>query len=410
MKDESSTKQSRRKPRLWRGWGGPVSGAAFLMATSAIGPGFLNNTSLFTKELLTSFGFVILISILLDIGTQLNIWRIITVSEMRAQDLSNKLLPGLGYVLAFLVAFGGLAFNVGNIAGCGLGLEVLIGLDPKWGAVISCIISLIIFWAKEAGKAIDIFVKILGIAMIGLTIYVMFASHPPFTRAILHTFWPEKINIKMIVALVGGTVGGYISFAGAHRLLDANIKGEAAIPQVYRSAVTGIIITSVMRYVLFLAALGIVWNGALLNDKNPAASVFQIAAGNAGYKFFGVVMWSAAITSVIGASFTSVSFWKTFHPSLEKNQRWLITAFILISTMAFVVLRQAPSYILVMAGALNGLILPIALAIMLIAVTRKKLVGFYHHPFWLQVTGWLVVAIMGWMGGILVAESLGKTF
>jgi len=387
-----------------------ILGAAFLMATSAIGPGFLNNTSLFTKELLTSFGFVILVSILLDIGAQLNIWRIITVSETRAQDLSNKLLPGLGYVLAFFVAFGGLAFNVGNIAGCGLGFEVLTGLDPEWGAVISGIIALVIFWTKEAGKAIDIFVKILGIAMIGLTVYTMFASQPPLGKAILHTFWPEKINIKMIVALVGGTVGGYISFAGAHRLLDANIKGKAAIPQVNRSAVTGIIITSIMRYVLFLAALGVVWNGGLLSDKNPAASVFEVAAGNMGYKFFGVVMWAAAITSVIGASYTSVSFWKTFHPSLEKNQRWLITAFIVISTVAFIVLQQPPSYILVTAGALNGMILPVALAIMLIAVTRKKLFTGYKHPVWMQITGWLVVGVMGWMGGMLMAESLRKVF
>lgn len=387
-----------------------ILGAAFLMATSAIGPGFLNNTSLFTKELLTSFGFVILISILLDIGAQLNIWRIITVSGIRAQDLSNKLLPGLGYVLAFLVAFGGLAFNVGNIAGCGLGLEVLTGLDAKWGAVISCVIALIIFWAKEAGKAIDLFVKILGIAMIGLTVYVMIASNPPFTKAILHTFWPEKVNIKMIVALVGGTVGGYISFAGAHRLLDANIKGTAAIPQVNRSAVTGIIITSIMRYVLFLAALGVVWSGAVLSEKNPAASVFQQAAGNAGYKFFGMVMWAAAITSVIGASYTSVSFWKTFSPAFEKNQRWLITGFIIISTAIFIALQQPPSYILVTAGALNGLILPVALAIMLIAVTKKRLFALYRHSIWMQVVGWIVVAVMGWMGGIVISQSMKQLF
>ena len=73
-----------------------ILGAAFLMATSAIGPGFLTQTSLFTQELVTSFGFVILISVLLDIGAQLNIWRIITVSEQRAQDIANKVLPGLG--------------------------------------------------------------------------------------------------------------------------------------------------------------------------------------------------------------------------------------------------------------------------------------------------------------------------
>ncbi len=387
-----------------------ILGAAFLMATSAIGPGFLNNTSLFTRELLTSFGFVILLSILLDIGAQLNIWRIITVSEMRAQDLSNKLLPGLGYVLAFLVAFGGLAFNVGNIAGCGLGLEVLTGMDSKWGAVISCGIAIVIFWAKEAGKAMDMFVKIAGIAMIGFTFYVMISSHPPFAKAMLHTFWPEMTDIKMIVALVGGTVGGYISFAGAHRLLDANIRGTTTIPQVNRSAVTGIVITSFMRYILFLAALGVVWNGFVLNEKNPAASVFENAAGNAGYKFFGLVMWAAAITSVIGASYTSVSFWKTFFPWLQKNEKWLITAFIICSTIIFIALNQAPSYILVTAGALNGLILPVALAIMLVAVTKKKLFAAYHHPVWLQVAGWLVVIVMSWMGGVIIAESVGKLF
>ncbi|HEY6504329.1 MAG TPA: NRAMP family divalent metal transporter [Chitinophagaceae bacterium] len=387
------------------GAGGAILGAAFLMATSAIGPGFLNNTSLFTQKLLTSFGFVILISVIIDIGAQLNIWRIITVSEDRAQDLSNKLMPGLGYFLAVLVAFGGLAFNVGNIAGCGLGLEVLTGIDAKWGAVISCVIALFIFWTKEAGKAIDLFVKILGLAMIGLTVYVMFVSHPPFGKALQHTFWPEKVDIKMIVALVGGTVGGYISFAGAHRLLDAGIKGPAAIPQVNRSSVTGIIITAIMRYVLFLAALGVVWSGAALAEKNPAASVFQLAAGEVGYKFFGVVLWSAAITSVIGASYTSVSFWKTFSPVLEKNQRWLISGFIIFSTVVFLLLKQTPSSILVTAGVLNGLILPVALAIMLVAVSRKKIFSSYRHPLWMQIAGWIVVALMAWMSFITIQQS-----
>lgn len=385
-----------------------ILGAAFLMATSAIGPGFLNNTSAFTQQLLTSFGFVILVSVVIDIGAQLNIWRIIAVSENRAQDLSNKLLPGLGYLLAVLVAFGGLAFNVGNIAGCGMGLEVLTGLDAKWGAVISCIIALFIFWTKEAGKAIDLFVKILGIAMIGLTVYVMFASHPPVGKALQHTFWPETIDVKMIVALVGGTVGGYISFAGVHRLLDANVKGIAAIPQVNRSSVSGIFITALMRYILFLAALGVVWAGATLAEKNPAASVFQIAAGDIGYKFFGVVLWSAAITSVIGASYTSVSFWKTFSPALEKNQRWLISGFIIFSTIIFVILQQPPGAILVMAGILNGLILPVALAIMLIAVTKKKLFPSYRHPLWMHITGWLVVALMTWMSIIIIQQSINK--
>ncbi|MBS1758710.1 MAG: divalent metal cation transporter [Bacteroidetes bacterium] len=385
-----------------------ILGAAFLMATSAIGPGFLNNTATFTENLLTSFGFVILITIIIDIGAQLNIWRIITVSGLQAQELSNKVQPGLGFLLSVLVGFGGLAFNIGNIAGCGLGLQVLTGLDPKVGAIISCVVALFIFWSKEVGKTIDVFVKILGIAMIGLTCYVMYSSHPPYLKALQNSFFPEQINLKMIVTLVGGTVGGYISFAGAHRLLDANIKGVASLPKVSQSAVTGILITSIMRYILFLAALGVVWAGTKLSTANPASSVFLEAAGNIGYKFFGIVMWAAAITSVIGASYTSISFFKTFSPALERNQKWLITGFILFSTIVFLISNQAPTFILITAGMFNGLILPVALALMLIAVNKKKLFPNYNHPLWLQIIGWLIVAIMTYMSIETIKESLSK--
>src|SRR5438045_9448979 len=132
-----------------------VLGAAFLMANSSIGPGFLTQTNVFNQQLMTSFGFVILVSVLLDIGAQLNTWRILTISGLRAQDLSNQLLPGLGYFLTVLVVLGGFAFNIGNIAGSGLGINVLTGLSFEKGAVISCMVPMIVFWISEVGKMSD---------------------------------------------------------------------------------------------------------------------------------------------------------------------------------------------------------------------------------------------------------------
>ena len=382
-----------------------ILGAAFLMATSAIGPGFLTQTSLFTEQLFTSFGFVILISILLDIGAQLNIWRIITVSEYRAQDIANKMLPGLGYFLAGLIAFGGLVFNIGNIAGCGLGVNVMTGEDVKTGAIISCVIALAIFWYKEAGKLIDNFAKILGLLMIGLTVYIAFASDPPLGDALYRSIWPEVIDEEKIVILVGGTVGGYISFAGAHRLLDAGIKGKDHLPQVTRSSVSGILVTATMRYILFLAALGVVAHGVKLAATNPAASVFQSAAGDLGYKFFGIVIWCAAITSVVGASFTSISFWKTLIPAVQKNEKIVISAFIIASTIMFIALGN-PVKLLVLAGMVNGLILPVALAVILIAATKSSIVHQYRHPMILLFIGWIVVAIMSYLGYLTILKSL----
>lgn len=90
-------------------------GAAFLMATSAIGPGFLTQTAVFTGQLGANFGFVILASVILSLIAQLNVWRIIGITGLRGQEIANKVFPGLGYVVAFLVALGGLAFNIGNV-------------------------------------------------------------------------------------------------------------------------------------------------------------------------------------------------------------------------------------------------------------------------------------------------------
>ena len=385
-------------------------GAAFLMATSAIGPGFLTQTSKFTEQLLTSFGFVILISLLLDIGTQINIWRIISLSNKRAQDIANTILPGLGLFLAILIGFGGLVFNIGNFAGTGLGLNALTGLSIETGAIISAAIALAIFWSKNTGKIVDVVVKFLGLVMILFTLYIAFSSGPPLGEAVMRTFWPEKIDALMIVTLVGGTVGGYISFAGAHRLIDAGITGREAIPRVTRSAVQGILLTTFMRYILFLAVLGIVSKGYVLDAENPAGSVFRQAAGDPGYRFFGLVMWSAAITSVIGASYTSVSFFRTIHPFIEKNHRSIVSAFIILSAAIFIWNKKSPGSLLILAGAVNGLILPLALTVMLVAYSYKKIVGGYTQPLWLKLAGWMVVGIMAWMAAVSLKESLPGLF
>ncbi len=382
-----------------------IFGAAFLMATSAVGPGFLTQTTVFTKQLLASFGFVILLSVILDIFAQLNIWRVLTVSGKRGQDVANETVPYSGYVLAFLIAFGGLVFNIGNIAGTGLGLNALFDLPVEYGAAISALIAIGIFVVKEAGKAMDLFVKILGVVMIVMIVYVVYESQPPLIEAAHRTIIPEQIDARAIVTLVGGTVGGYITFAGAHRLIDAGVTGLGSLKEVNRGAITGIMLTAVIRFLLFLAALGVITMGLAINDKNPPASVFQNAAGMAGLRIFGIVMWAAAITSVVGAAFTSVSFLKTFHPKIESRPNYAIIAFMLVSMLIFLLVGQ-PVKILVWAGTINGFILPIGLSLVLLASRKASVVREYRHPLWLQIAGWFVVLVMLGFSVTTVINSL----
>lgn len=388
---------------------GTLLGAIFLMATSAIGPGFLTQTATFTNQLGAAFAFAIVVSILLDIAIQLNVWRVIGISGMRAQELANAVLPGLGWLLAALICIGGLVFNIGNIAGGGLGLNAMIGLDPKIGGAITAVIAIAIFVFKVLGKALDKLLVFLGIGMMILTLYVAVVSDPPVGDALRNTVMPETVDWLVITTLVGGTVGGYITYAGAHRMLDSGQSGVGHVKSVTKSSVTGILLTGVMRILLFLAILGVVAAGTQLDAAgNPAAQAFEVAAGNVGLRIFGFVLFAAALSSVIGASYTSASFLVSTKPESAKIQDWITVIFIAISLSVFLALGTAPAVLLVFAGAFNGLVLPIGFTLILFIGIFKsdQLLHGYKYPKWLIIVG-LVAVVVAWF---LAWTSFGGVF
>jgi len=393
--------QAARQPRVRS----HVLGAMFLMATSAIGPGFITQTTQFTVKLGAAFAFAILVSILIDVALQLNVWRVIGVSGLRAQDLGNRVMPGIGHVLAFFVVLGGLVFNVGNVAGAGLGGNALLGLPARWTGAVSALIAIGIFLSRRAGVAMDRIVVALGFLMIAMTLYVAGVSNPPVGAALRNAVMPDQVDFLSITTLVGGTVGGYITYAGAHRLVDAGVHGIARVGEITRASVIGVLVTGLMRALLFLAVLGVVATGVSLDPANPAASAFQAAAGEMGLRVFGAIFWTAAITSVIGASYTSVSFVISLRPGLERRRSLLVVGFIAVSTLVFLAAGAAPVPLLVFAGAFNGLILPIGMAVMLwVAFRRPDLMSGYRYPRWLGAIGlaaWLLTLYLGW-------ESIGR--
>lgn len=391
---------------------GVLLGAAFIMATSAIGPGFLTQTAKFVNDYQGGFGFVILVSVILSIVVQLNVWRVLCVSGLRGQDVANKVLPGMGYVIAALIVLGGLVFNIGNVGGGALGFNTLLGIDLKWGYIITGALGVVIFLFKNAGKAMDTLTKVLGGVMIIVIFIVIFIVQPPVGTAVKETFVPSvgyTTLFPAILTLLGGTVGGYITFSGAHRLIDAGITKEENLGQIKKSSVMGIGIATLVRILLFLAVLGVVVKGVSLDPANPAADAFKQGAGELGYRFFGLVLLSAALTSVVGAAYTSVSFLKTLNTTVAKYEKWFTVGFIVLSTFVMVVIGQ-PAQLLVLAGALNGLILPLTLGICLIASQKPEIMGkTYHHPTGLFVLGIIVVILSAYLG-ITSLGSLGKLF
>ena len=190
------------------------------------------------------------------------------------------------------------------------------------------------------------------------------------------------VDVKPTLAVAGAT------YAGAHRLIESGTAGPENLRTISRGSVNGILVTGVLRILLFLGILGAVAGGAQLSKADPAGSAFEFALGPVGLQLFGVVLWTAGMTSTIGASFTSATFLRTLSGVVDRRFNLTISAFITICTVAFLLLGQTPSALLVFAGAFNGLILPFGLGLLLwVGWRRRDLLAGLRQPAWLLVIG-----------------------
>ena len=127
--------------------------------------------------------------------------------------------------------------------------------------------------------------------------------------------------------------------------------------------------------------------------------MFLMATSEIGLRFFGVVLWAAGLTSVVGASYTSISFITTQKTS-TRTRSFMTIAFIAVCAGIYLWLNQAPQKLLVFAGAFNGLILPIGFAVVLwVAWRRRDLLQNYKYPAWLLIIGvatWLLTLYLAW--------------
>ena len=266
---------------------------------------------------------------------------------------------------------GGLVFNIGNIGGTALGMNAMFGMDVKIGGTISALIAIAIFLSKRAGVAMDRIVVVLGVLMIAMVLYTAIVSDPPVGEALRQSVLPDDIDFLIITTLIGGTVGGYITYAGAHRLVDSGITGPEQVAQISRGTVTGILVTGVMRVLLFLAVLGVVAGGVDPGRRQPAGLGLPGRAGRRGRP--GLRHHPVGRQHHLGdrrVLHLGVLPLRLLQPP-RSARNYHRVGFIAVCTAIFLALGKAPVTLLVLAGALNGLILPVGLAVILWVAARR---------------------------------------
>jgi Mn2+/Fe2+ NRAMP family transporter len=388
-------------------------GAAFLMAASAVGPGFLIQTSRFSAQGGMPFFYVILFVTLADIMTKANVWSVVGASGLSGAQLADRVRPGLGAALTVMIALGGLSFNVGNVGGVALGLHAVFGLNERIGALLGGALAAGIFCFRSAKRVVDRLAIVLSAVIAGSLLAVAIRTQPPVLRTVASLPAPDSLPGAFfpLITLLGGACGGYIPFSGAHRLLE---NGPGSPKTFRRAAVLGASVSGLVRFLLFFCVIGACSAGgaflsakaaSIANASNPAAQTFLLAAGEWGGRLFGVTLFAAGLACTIGAAYTSVSFLKTLHPFFARRERACILTMIGVSTLILLIFGD-PARFAILSGTVNGFVLPVSLGCILLASRKRGVVGDYRHPLPFTVAGWTVVLL----AEVLAVRSLVLLF
>ena len=183
------------------------------------------------------------------------------------------------------------------------------------------------------------------------------------------------------------------------RLIDAGITGQEHLKDVRRAAIMGMSVDALVRVLLFLAVLGVVSMGFVLDPKDPAGSAFLLGAGEIGHKLFWYRIPSVLpLTSVVGLP-THLSFLKTPFKVVEKNEKLTIgMAPIFLFPTCILIFIGKPASLLILAGSVNGLIFAGYIGGYAFATHKSEIVGAYKHNKLLYYTGWIVVLVTAYIG------------
>ena len=368
---------------------------ALVGATTFMGPAFTTQTAMFSAQYRGAFFAVILTVLLIDLFAQGNIYRIICFSGKHIQDIADELHPGLGRFLAYFMSCGICIYQFANVAGSGLGLHTLTGLNQHICCIIMGAFTICLLLSKSLSRTIGIVARILAGVLISVSLIVSFLAKPPLSAIPFQIAQADPaLLILPVVTLIGTTCGGHAPYITTHRLLDEGICHEKNYYLYKRTQFLAALTSYTVRILLFLCAFGAVMEGAAVDMLNPAPSVFRAVIGLSGYRLYGLVLMLAGLMPIMGGTSTLCTLIEGYHPWIRNHRNIVCVTIILVCTVTDV-FAGSPVNLMTAACALNSIVLPAGLIICLFASRRESIMGKgYRHPRFLTAGG-IAVTIIG---------------
>ncbi len=402
-----------------------MNASRFIQKLKEIGPGAIITASFIGPGTVTTatragagFGFALLWAVIFAIVATIILQEMVArigvvtkqgLGENIRELFDNKILKFASvYIIMIAVAIGCAAYISGDLLGTSLGVSYLFDVPENIVAPILGVIILILALTggyKIVEKLMIFFVILMGI----IFVTTMFIAGPDILELLQGAFVPgiPSGSILMVIALIGTTVVPYNFFIHAQTASekwgDTDKLSDMRFDTILMISAGGLITAAI------LITAGALIQGTEVTSVVELAAPLEPLMGGLAPIFISVGLFAAgfssAIASPMGAAATVSSFmhWKG---GFQNRKYKLIFAIVIIIGIITSAIGFEPLEVLLIAQALNGIILPLIAIFIMIVINKKGLMGEFKNVGGLNVLGWIITAGVTFLGAYSLIDAV----
>ena len=358
---------------------------------------------------------------------------LIIVQEMCARmgvvtgkGLSDLIREEFGLRITVVVLLLLVLVNFGNVIGefSGIAESLQLFHVSKYISVPVCSVLVWLLAVRGDYKSVE---KVFLTASVFYIAYIAAGvlSQPAWRTAMIATLkvpprsaWKNNDYLFLVISVIGTTIAPWMQFYLQSSIVEkgVSVKKYAA---TRLDVIVGSIFTDVVAWFIIVACAATLWVHGLgsIQDASDAAQAMKPLAGPYAFLLFAFGLFNASFfaASVLPLSTAYVVCEGLgLESGVDKKFSeapafyWLYT--ILIAGGAAVVM--IPNFPLVKwsieSQALNGILLPLVIILMLLLINRKDLMGEHVNSRWFNVAAWLTAGIVIILSVMLMVQQFVK--
>jgi manganese transport protein len=376
----------------------------FVISAAFIGPGTVTTATSagaqYGLTLLWTIVFAIMACIVLQEGAaRINIAANLSLGQAIVKQFKSEHKKiSLAMALTISVVLGSAAYEAGNILGAVSGISLVVGVNTQIATLAIIAIAAVLLYTNSFNLITNFLAAIIGI--MGLSLLVVAFSMDTNSAELIHGLVLPRIPQGaelLTLGLIGTTVVPYNLFLGSRLAKSQELKS------MRRGLSLSVVLGGLISISLIMIGSKVEGDFSFM----AVADAINRSTGSWATYFFAFGLFAAGLTSAITAPWAaSITLTSTIKVNSKQRAFRITWMIVLFTGLVFGLSQVKPIPIIIMAQAVNGILLPFLAIAILLVLNNKEIMGGNVNRW----RGNLLLLLIVWVTGILGLLNFLKAF